>query len=180
LGIILYGPPASGKDTVTTALATLSPRYVHFPRLKVGGGATATYRMTTAEELRSLNQRGDLIWANHRYGSTYAVDRPELLRALAKHTPVVHLGQVAAVQAVRDATPDARWFIVGLWCPLGVAQQRLIERGATDLEARLRAWHETEPLPSADATFNTAQVAPAEAAAAVHARVLAAAPVPGL
>jgi predicted PilT family ATPase len=35
-GILLYGPPAAGKDTITTALAALDARYAPFRRLKVG------------------------------------------------------------------------------------------------------------------------------------------------
>ncbi|MGV9303830.1 hypothetical protein ACWDLG_10705 [Nonomuraea sp. NPDC003727] len=35
-GIVLYGPPASGKDTVTAALRRLDPRFVLLPKLKVG------------------------------------------------------------------------------------------------------------------------------------------------
>jgi guanylate kinase len=170
---MLYGPPASGKDTVTLALAALDPRYVLFPRLKVGSGATATYRMTTSDVLNSLRSRGELVWENYRYGATYAVDRPELVRALADHRPVLHLGQTAAIRAVRTATTGARWFVVGLWCPRHVARERLIHRGATDVAARLQAWDETEPLTDADATLNTADISPAEAAATIHSRLSA-------
>ena len=180
LGVILYGPPASGKDTVTAALATLSPRYVHFPRLKVGGGATATYRMTTMDVLQRLRHQADLVWENDRYGATYAIDKPELIRALSSHVPIVHLGQTEAVRAVRAATAEARWLVAYLWCPREVAQRRLVDRGSTDVEARLRVWDETAPLSDADLALNTVHVSAAMAAHAIHARLMrpAAGPAP--
>jgi len=35
-GVLLYGPPAAGKDTVSAALIAVDARYVLFERLKVG------------------------------------------------------------------------------------------------------------------------------------------------
>ncbi|MFD0564440.1 hypothetical protein ACFQ2M_22355 [Kitasatospora saccharophila] len=46
-GIILYGPPASGKDTITAALIEQDPRLAQFARLKIGGGRSQGYRMGT-------------------------------------------------------------------------------------------------------------------------------------
>lgn len=173
LGVILYGPPASGKDTVTAALTALSPRYVHFQRLKLGPGATATYRMTTPAQLHDLRVRGDIVWENHRYGATYAIDRPELAQALADRVPIVHLGQPGAILAVQAATPLARWLVAQLWCPRKEAEQRLIGRGSTDIAARLRAWDETRRIADPDIALNTAETSPEEAAAAVHASIAA-------
>jgi guanylate kinase len=172
LGVVLYGPPASGKDTVTRALETLSPAYVHFPRLKVGGGSTATYRMTTTDQLHDLRLRGDLVWENHRYGATYAIDREGLLHALGHHVPVVHLGQPGAILAVRAAAPAARWLVVELWCPRDDALRRLRGRGSTDIQDRLRAWDETYRLTDADMTLNTVAMSPEQAATAIHASLV--------
>jgi guanylate kinase len=125
--IALYGPPAAGKDTITAALTTLDTRYVHFDRLKVGtamnaapgnGKGTSTgYRHTTTEELTRLHGRGLIVYENTRYGNTYAVDRPRLDDITdAGQVPVVHLGQVAGITALRTGYP-ARWLTVLLWCP---------------------------------------------------------------
>ena len=171
-GIILYGAPASGKDTITEALHDLDPRCRLFERLKVGPGATATYRMTDAADLDRLRAAGQLIWENQRYGATYAVDQPRLLEALAAGIPVLHLGQVQGIDAVRHATPDVAWLTVELRCSRDTAQARLIARGSTDTVARLAAWDDTEQLPTPDLTIDTRTMRPESVAETVLARLL--------
>ncbi|MET8276850.1 guanylate kinase [Streptomyces sp. NPDC005096] len=141
-GVILYGPPAAGKDTVTTALTELSPRYAQFARLKVGMGKSAGYRMGTAEQLRSLEAAGDVVYANARYGNTYVIDRPGVDAAFADGVPVVHLGQVDGIWALVGGYP-ADWTVVLLWCPREVTAQRSAGRGDSDTTARLAAWEAT-------------------------------------
>lgn len=162
-GIILYGPPAAGKDAITSALRRIDPDYVLFSRLKVGPGRTAGYRMTTESTIAQLRDRKEVVWENSRYGATYVVDKPSLHRDLAQHTPVLHLGQVEAVHAVMASAPDAHWIVVYVWCPRDVAQERIVARGTGDTDARLRAWDETEPI-IADITLNTAATTPKGAA----------------
>jgi guanylate kinase len=166
-GIILYGPPAAGKDTVTRALIEADPRCEMFARLKVGPGKTSTYRMTTPEHLGELRARGDIAWENLRYDSVYAIDTPELLAALRRGIPVVHLGQVEAVGAVRQATPEASWTVVSLWCPRETAQERLTTRNPHDVRERLRAWDETPDLPSPSLAINTGALTPSAAAGTI-------------
>lgn len=167
-GVILYGPPAAGKDTITEALHSLDPRYRLFRRLKVGGGKTAGYRMTTSAALDELRDNGDLVWENRRYGSVYAVDRPTLLDDLTSGRPVLHLGQVEAIEAVTEATAGARWIVVHVWCPRDTAQERLTARNPKDVADRLRAWDQTLSIDSAELTINTAHLAPDAAAEQIH------------
>ncbi|MEH0841897.1 kinase [Micromonospora sp. CPCC 205711] len=169
----LYGPPAAGKDTITSALHELDARYTLYPRLKVGPGRTAGYRMADEATVNALRANDEIVWENHRYDALYVVDRPSLLQGLTTGMPVVHLGQRPAVDAVTAAVSAARWFVVYLWCPRGVAKQRIISRGTGDTDARLRAWDATEPLPDSDLTLNTADVSPRAAAEQIHRHVLA-------
>ena len=163
-GVILYGPPASGKDTLTAALHRLDPRYRQFLRLKAGSGRTTGYRMTTADELAALRASGDVVWENHRYGSWYIVDVPGLRQHLKSAVPVLHLGQVEAIDAVRQAFPVAQWTVVALTCPRDVAEQRIVQRRTGDTAERLRAWDETAPAVTADLTIDTSQTPPGRAA----------------
>ncbi|MEU5963877.1 kinase [Micromonospora parva] len=172
-GVILYGPPAAGKDTVTAALRDLDPRYALFERLKVGPGRTRGYRMADETTLDQLRRSGDVVWENHRYGARYVVDRPFLTQQLSAAVPVVHLGQRQAIAAVTRAVPAASWWVVYLWCPRDVAERRISARQTGDAGARLRAWDDTEPLPDADLTIDTAEVSPHAAAERIHRHVLA-------
>jgi guanylate kinase len=166
--VILYGPPVAGKDTITEALHRLDPRYSLFRRLKAGAGKTAGYRMTTSAALGELRKNGDLIWENGRYGAVYAVDRPALLDHLAAGRPVLHLGQVEAVDAVTKATPDAHWTVAYVWCPRNIAEERLRARNPEDVDHRLHAWDQTLPLETAELTINTLHAAPDAAAQEIH------------
>lgn len=142
-GVILYGPPASGKDTITTAMADLDPRFHHFARLKVGSGRSAGYRMGTAEQLAQLEAAGNVVYANSRYGSRYVIDRPGLDAAFGTGIPVVHLGQIDGVQALLEGYP-ADWTTVLLWCSRAITEARSQGRGDADTQARLAVWDATE------------------------------------
>jgi guanylate kinase len=177
-GVILYGPPAAGKDTVTQELATLDSRYRLFARLKVGAGKTAGYRMGTREQLHELEAAGDVVYANSRYGNTYVIDRPGLHAAFAAGVPVVHLGQVDGVRALVDSYP-AGWIRVLLWCPKDVTRQRSKDRGDADTAQRLVAWDATRkdvdahPDMAWDVRVETAQTLPAAAARLIDERLRA-------
>ncbi|MFD9097837.1 guanylate kinase [Streptomyces collinus] len=168
-GVILYGPPASGKDTVTAALSDLDSRYAQFARLKVGTGKTAGYRMATADHLRELEAAGDVVYTNARYGNTYVIDRPGVDAAFIAGVPVVHLGQVDGIRALVDGYP-ADWSVVLLWCPREVTEQRSAERDDRDTAARLAAWDVTRedldahPGMAWDLTVDTTASAPQDAA----------------
>lgn len=169
--VILYGPPAAGKDTVTEALTELDDRYRLYRRMKVGTGRTAGYRMTTLAHVEAMRNTVSVIWENQRYGALYVIDRPSLA-ALARHSiPVLHLGQVEAVKLVTAAMPETQWVVVWLWCPRGVAAERLAERNTGDIVERLHAWDATKHLSDADISINTVNVDPADTAETIHARV---------
>ncbi|MDR7313611.1 guanylate kinase [Nocardioides luteus] len=163
-GVILYGPPAAGKDTIDAALRQVSPEYIHFERLKVGPGRTAGYRLVDAGAVQTLRERGGIVWENRRYGATYVVDEPGLLDALTRGVPIIHLGQPAAVDALLAIEAPVSWTVVALTCPEPIALERLRARGSHDLDERLDAWRETSNLPTADVRIDTSETAPDEAA----------------
>ncbi|MEU1710081.1 guanylate kinase [Streptomyces sp. NPDC005706] len=142
-GVILYGPPAAGKDTVTTALTELRPQCRQFARLKVGSGKSLGYRMGTAEQLRNLEAAGEVVYANSRYGNVYVIDAPGLDAAFMAGVPVVHLGQVDGIRALLDGYP-ADWAVVLLWCPREATAERSAGRGDSDTTARMAAWDATQ------------------------------------
>ncbi|CAO5187139.1 Guanylate kinase [Frankia sp. AiPs1] len=173
--VILYGPPASGKDTITVALTARDDRYVHFDRLKAGINARAPYRVASTGELDRLQAQGQILYANERYGNVYAIDRPRLDELTAAgRVPVVHLGQVAGIEALHTSYP-ARWVTVLLWCPREVTATRAHERGSTDVDARLTVWDETSTDLDKDArpdlfdlVLRTDRRSPEQAADLIH------------
>lgn len=167
-GVVLYGPPAAGKDTITRALCQRDDRFELYRRLKIGPGRTDPYRMITGEDLIRLQRQGGVVYRNHRYGAVYVTDEPTL-RAIIDdgRFPVVHAGQPDAVAALRRSLPDCPWLVVSLWCPKPIARQRAEQRGSDDVAARMRAWDETEPLADADLELETHLLTPAQAAATV-------------
>lgn len=140
--VILYGPPCSGKDTITGELSSIARQYTLFERLKAGPGRAAGYRPATLQAIEELRRAGHLLYRNARYGAEYAIDRLEMAKLLENdRTPILHMGQVAGIRAVTRFPAD--WTLVLLWCPYGVTKARCSERGDRDLDARLRVWEET-------------------------------------
>ncbi|PWU47821.1 guanylate kinase [Micromonospora globispora] len=181
-GVILYGPPASGKDTITAALTRLAARYTPFRRLKIGAGKTDGYRIGTPEQLIRLRASRQVLYENLRYGNTYVIDVPHLTSIIdTGQVPVLHLGQIAGVTAV-TRFPVA-WTTVLLWCSRESTAQRAHARGSTDIDARLTVWDETlAGLRAADDVFSrridTDSTTPDTAAVMIHACTLSAAPAP--
>jgi guanylate kinase len=170
-GVILYGPPASGKDTVTAELSRQDNRFALLPKLKAGSGRSVGYRLVSSDELVVLRSKGRLVVETQRYGNRYAVDREDIAALTdSGRIPVVHMGNVADLERLRSAVPLA-WTTVLLWIPREVCAERSRRRGDSDSPKRLQAWDETAAdLQAAgdgapfDLTIHTDQLEPAEAA----------------
>lgn len=172
--IVMYGPPAAGKDTLTATLEELNDEFRHYRRMKIGEGRRTGYRMISQSDLEQFAATGDIIYSNNRYGSTYVIDRPELTKMIAEgDVPVLHAGQPEAIDALLDSAPTIRWVIVELWCPRDVTAGRVAARNTGDATERLAAWDATPRLTFADVRIDTATVDPLSAAhevvEAVHA-----------
>ena len=170
--MILYGPPASGKSTITEHLERVDNRYRLFPRLKAGGGRVAEYRIVTFDRIKDLQAAGEIVWTNERYGAVYAVDKPHLRHMVEEgRIPVLHLGQRRAVDAAVAAIPDVEITTVSLTCPRDIAVQRITDRATGDTAERIAAYDATEQFKDADLTIDTSAVGPVEAAELIASRV---------
>ncbi len=103
-----------------------------------------------------------------RYGARYAIDLPELTARLRHQIPVVHLGQLAAIDAVRRATPNTYWLVASVWCDRTEAARRIAARATGDTNARLAAWDETATPAAPDLSLDTTTTTPALAAQTIH------------
>jgi guanylate kinase len=184
-GVILYGPPASGKDTVSRELIKLDSRYELYRKLKSGSGNMSGYRRAEHTDLDRLRRNDLILYANERYGNTYAVDLPEL-EAIGKRNrvPIIHMGQVEGVVSLRKHS--THWTTALLWCDRATARQRSLERGNSDVSARVAAWDESliELKNWQDETFDTLidtdKVSPRSAAQVIHSRNLSVDPRPSI
>jgi guanylate kinase len=171
--VVLYGPPACGKNTVTTELLKLDARYVAYQRLKVGAGRAHGYRVVTAEQFQAREDAADILYRNSRYGNVYGVDRSSLDKLIENGCiPILHLGQVVGLESVEAY--GAAWTRVLLWCDRDTAARRSVERGDSDTGERLSAWDETERDLKAhggigfDLQVSTDRMTAADTARAIH------------
>ncbi|MFE5806447.1 guanylate kinase [Streptomyces sp. NPDC056491] len=171
-GVVLFGPPTAGKDTVSAALTGLDGRYGQLPKIKVGSGRTTGYRMADSEELDALRAAGRVVLETRRYGNTYAIDRDDLdTMAGAGRIPLVHIGSVEHLRTFTAAVREP-WLSVLLWVPRHVCEKRSRGRGDRDTEDRLAAWDEAladlDAVPDGEELFDlllrTDHTAPAGAA----------------
>ncbi|MGL4339607.1 MAG: hypothetical protein ACRCSP_04170 [Rhodoglobus sp.] len=162
-GVTLYDP-GLGRKAITAALTSLDPSFQMFAQVKIGPGKTEGYRMVGHDDLLMLRTSDSIVWENSRYDATYVVDKAGLDHALTHTVPVVHLGQSEGVDAVIEANPAVRWSVIDLWCPRPIAQQRLSDRGSTDLAERLDVWAATTKLSRCDVSIDTSTKSPVEAA----------------
>ncbi|MEU9891664.1 guanylate kinase [Sphaerisporangium sp. NPDC051011] len=140
-GVVLYGPPTSGKSTTTSALHRLDPRFRLLRKLKVGTGRAEEYHLVTAAHLDELRQAGRTVAETHRYGNTYAIDRAEVEAMTgAGLIPVTHIGNIPDLRRLVGRAP---WLRVLLWVSREVCEQRSGHRGDIDTAQRLTAWDET-------------------------------------
>ncbi|AXI76827.1 nucleoside/nucleotide kinase family protein [Peterkaempfera bronchialis] len=142
-GVVLYGPPTAGKDTITSALSAADPRFRLVTKLKQGSGRSAGYRFVTSEELSGLRDQGRIVVETRRYGNVYAVDRRDIAELRSQGLiPVVHIGNVADLRRLLGGAA-ADWLRVLLWVPADVCEERSRLRGDADTTKRLTAWAET-------------------------------------
>lgn len=130
------------------------------------------YRITTHDRIKDLQAAGEVVWITERYGAVYAIDRSHLRRMVEEgRIPVLHVGQLGAVDEIVSAVPDAQVTTVSLTCPRDLAIQRITDRATGDTADRIAAYDDTEQFADADLTINTSAVAPIEAAGMIASKV---------
>ena len=165
-GVVLFGPPASGKDTVTACMDAMYPDVALYEKLKTGAGRSLGYRFIDADELDQRRRSGRLT-SVVRYGNQYSVDHAELdAWELQGRIPVVH---TTDLDELGNLAARAGWLVVGLWARRRIAAERLLARGDLELSQRLDLWSSslrdlTAHRPGFDHFIRTDACPPEEAA----------------
>ncbi|MDF5758980.1 AAA family ATPase [Spongiactinospora sp. TRM90649] len=167
-GIILCGPPASGKSTVTGALHELDPRFVLARSLVVGDDHADDHDQVTHEQVERLRAAGRIIADTRRDGNRYVIDRHPIEHiAQAGLVPVVHVGSSRDVEGL---SVMGEWVRVLLVTPPEIRRERLRRRADDAGGPRLRGRQDAVGAvpPAADLRFHlriATNVTPAEHAA---------------
>jgi guanylate kinase len=164
-GVLLYGPPAAGKDTINAELTARDQRFQRYRRPKHGGRLGPGYRPITGVQLEQLRAGGTILWENSGYGATYLVEQTGLIDlADSGAVPVVHLGQPAAIGALTTGVLWVRWHVIELTCSRAIAVDRLSQRDPADVHERLAVYDATPRLADAELCVDTGRTSPADAA----------------
>ena len=128
--LLLSGTPASGKDTVTSALIGLNNRFIHFKKHRGSQEPKEdnTYIHVDNKEFKSLIDQGAFIQHHGRYGRQYGVALSQLEgHWSAGQIPIVHVGKYENIAPFKDANIDVRSILL------------LVDKAET--ENRLKARH---------------------------------------
>lgn len=123
-GIVLAGPPASGKRTVRFALTSLRRSYASFPALTVAHRPQIDAEQTTQRHLDEMRAWAQIFHELRVEGANYAYDRERLSKLREEgRIPVACVDDPDALLAFEREADD--WLRVLLWCPREEAERRL-------------------------------------------------------
>lgn len=148
-GVVLAGPPASGKRTVTFALTSLRRSYASFPALTVAHRARVAAEQTTRRHLDELRAWAQLFHEFTSDGIRFAYERERLnnLREQGR-IPIACVDDGDVLQAFEREADD--WLQILLWCPRDEAERRLArtwfahEKQRTPDRSSMRRWDRSE------------------------------------
>jgi hypothetical protein len=123
-GIVLAGPPASGKRTAAFALTSLRRSYAPFPALTVAHQSPIAAEQTTQRHLDELKAWAQVFHEFTNDGISYAYDRERLNKLREQgRIPVACVDDADTARAFEREADD--WLQILLWCPRAEAERRL-------------------------------------------------------
>jgi guanylate kinase len=103
--LLISGTPASGKDTLSDALAKTDSNFIHFRKHKIasGGKLDDSYFLVTSSEFEDIKRQGGFIQSHERYGRGYGVSVEEFNRVrFNSQVPIIHVGKYENLKQFRD------------------------------------------------------------------------------
>jgi guanylate kinase len=136
--ILLSGPPASGKDSVTNLLNERNTLFVNFLKhcgcdLSAEKRGMESYVNISVEEFKRMISNGDFIQYHKRYGRFYGVSKKLLNDYLNKGlVPVIHTGRIENLITLESKILNKVYKIL-IWAKRDDIQQRLDKRQNGDI-----------------------------------------------
>lgn len=144
--LLMSGTPASGKDTLSSLLVNINPRFRHFKKHRGSNQPKddKTYIHVSLAQFLALTEEGEFVQFHSRYERGYGVSRTELERHWQQNEiPIIHVGKYENIAPFLKADLDASSVL--LMVSLNETRKRLTERHRGDneeIEKRLAAYHE--------------------------------------
>ncbi len=130
--VLLYGPPASGKDTITQLLQNRNNIFFHFKKHKVYPGDQQiqtknqlSYFHISMNRFLNMIANGEFLQFHWRYKSFYGVSKVLMDDSLSNgKIPIVHVGKIYDLLELTDVL-EAKLIIILVWETLDVISKRL-------------------------------------------------------
>jgi len=142
--LLLSGPPASGKDTVSHELINRNNRFVLFKKHRAGGETNSGYIDISTAQFKEMEAQNKFIQSHLRYGRLYGVSRDGIEKTLAYgKIPIIHTGRIENLVKLKDVFGQ-KCIAIHLWEHRDILAERIRKRhnNAEEISARITALDE--------------------------------------
>lgn len=139
--ICIGGPSGVGKDTIVTAFLKQNPEYVRVPRSTTRPPRHdekngVHYYFLTRQEFEEKTLSGDIVARDTFCDESYGIDIMNIRRAAREGNGIIGVFGICSVEL--RALLEEEISLVYVIAPLEVLEKRLIERGDSPENIRLR------------------------------------------
>jgi guanylate kinase len=145
--LLMCGPPASGKDTITKLMVNFCPLFVHFKKHRGlmefhFARKPSMYYDLPVHQFMKMATNTEFVQYHQRYDRYYGISKAELDYHLSHgRIPIIHTGRIDNLIALETKLHVHTKSIL-IWAPLKILKARLHERhhdSRKEVKMRLKA-----------------------------------------